>query len=323
MLFAVAWHYFIECYSNVGCLAIIPWSFLVELVLTVSGCTSFIRARFSRLKPRRLSSLSSYRCQSLPSGYDCQRLIDFPSFYAWRIYTCILSVWRRSALFADMLSTVTKNTFVSAGIVSLPFPSKYIRSPGLMRWPDDILSGSIHHWNWYLAPFLTSNLSHSECYECSAFAASLASERSWITFYAPHQTWMIYTSMGAQVIADLLIALASFFVLRKPHSGYENTRTVLKKVILLTLGTCLAPTMFAVIRLLVVRRQEGPLYYLDSHDLVVCSDKVIPNLSLLSHAGERCACIYFSNCERRRGSNVLASILQLPARLAQLPQALP
>jgi hypothetical protein len=49
MLFAVAWHYFIECYSNVGCLAIIPWSFLVELVLTVSGCTSFIRARFSRL----------------------------------------------------------------------------------------------------------------------------------------------------------------------------------------------------------------------------------------------------------------------------------
>jgi hypothetical protein len=129
--------------------------------------------------------------------------------------------------------------------------------------------------------------------------------------------------MGAQVIADLSIALSSFFVLRKPHSGYEKTRTVLKKVIFLTLGTCLAPTMFAVIRLLVVRRQEGLLYYLDSHGLVVWSHEVIPNLSLLSHAGERCACLSSPNPERRIGSNVLASILQLPARLAQLPQALP
>jgi hypothetical protein len=58
--------------------------------------------------------------------------------------------------------------------------------------------------------------------------------------------------MCAQITADLLIASMSFASLRAQRGGYEKTQTVLSKLTLYTMGTCLVPTVFAVIRLVLV-----------------------------------------------------------------------
>lgn len=60
-------------------------------------------------------------------------------------------------------------------------------------------------------------------------------------------------SASAQILADLMIAGASFWTLRKQRGGYHATRTVVGRVIRFTLGTGLAPAVLGLCRLLVVR----------------------------------------------------------------------
>jgi hypothetical protein len=58
--------------------------------------------------------------------------------------------------------------------------------------------------------------------------------------------------MSTQIAADLLIASTSFANLRAQRGGYEGTRSVLHKLTLYTMGTCLVPAVFAIVRLILV-----------------------------------------------------------------------
>jgi hypothetical protein len=76
--------------------------------------------------------------------------------------------------------------------------------------------------------------------------------QDWAKFSAESHTWGIYVSMAAQIVTDVLISVPSVIIIRKQRGGYEKTHTIMRKVLALTLGACLVPTVFAFVRLLVV-----------------------------------------------------------------------
>jgi Mn2+/Fe2+ NRAMP family transporter len=88
----------------------------------------------------------------------------------------------------------------------------------------------------------------------SAYCALLGrGDRTWTGQATTDATWAILVSVSSQIVADFIIAVASFTALHK-HRGteYASTRTAINKLTYYTIGTCLAPTLFAILRLVLV-----------------------------------------------------------------------
>jgi heme/copper-type cytochrome/quinol oxidase subunit 2 len=91
------------------------------------------------------------------------------------------------------------------------------------------------------------------------FGALIArGDRTWTGKTVIDATWTIVVSMGTQISADFTIAAASFYHLRKyrTRSNHKSTRKSINKLIFCTLGTCLVPTLFAIIRLILVKTAQ-------------------------------------------------------------------
>jgi hypothetical protein len=121
----------------------------------------------------------------------------------------------------------------------------------------------------------------------AVFIASVSGvNQNWDEFLAHARTVPIYVSMAAQIVTDVLIALTSLVIFRTQRSEYERTRSVMNRVLSLTLGACLVPTMFAFVRLIVVSNARVARR-LAERSRVGLTHTLFGNLTLLLDAVQR------------------------------------
>ncbi|KAL6298010.1 hypothetical protein BKA93DRAFT_106248 [Sparassis latifolia] len=102
--------------------------------------------------------------------------------------------------------------------------------------------------NWYLssAIVVTSLLSLATSL---AFAAKGLSINTWIAF--SKLSWIVYTNLASSVASDVFIAASLCFLLKKHRTGFTQTDSVLRVLMLYTINTCALTSICTIVCLIV------------------------------------------------------------------------